>query len=125
MNKNEPIAKDFNIEEANQVEVPIKVVRISNDLEMIKDNTGTIHDPDVLYFYVSKGGNVRHALRDAMGVLKTQKDKFQAVLKYNGVEVSFGRDEKYLDILDYIYAIEEFLDNSKNYENNPNFTQGV
>lgn len=106
---NELTEKDFNNEEANQTRTTIEIVKISPDLEMIKDTTGTIYDLKSLHFFVSKGGNVRHALRDAMGILKTQKDKSHAVLKYKEFETSFGRDEEFADILGYIYAVEEFM----------------
>ncbi|MBQ7798348.1 MAG: hypothetical protein IJ371_04425 [Clostridia bacterium] len=128
MNNDQLIEKDLNkkdylnIEQANQEKVvSIKFVKISEDLEMIKDESGIICGPDVLYFYVSKGGKVRHALRDAMGVLKTQKDKSHAILKYKEFEVSFGRDEKLIDILGYIYAIEDFMKNQA-ILSNPNFS---
>ena len=89
----------------------IEIIKISPDLEMIKDTTGTFYDLGSLHFIVPKGGNVRHALRDAIGYLKTQKDKTHAVLKYKEFEVSFGRDEKFADILDYIYSVDEFMKN--------------
>jgi len=110
MNKNRPVEKDFNIEESNQeTEVLIKIVKISEDLEMIKDESGVIYEPDTLHFYVPKGGKVRHALRDAMGYLKSQKDKSKAVFKYKEFEVSFRRDEKFADVLGFIYAVDEFM----------------
>lgn len=121
MNKNQPTSKDFNIEDANQGRTTtIEIVKISPDLEMFKDNTGIIYDSNTLHFFVPKGANVRHALRDAMGVLKTQKDKIYAVLKYKEFEVSFGRDEKFADILGYIYAVEDFM--KSQFSTNPNFS---
>ncbi len=88
---------------------------------MVKDTTGIVYDTSVLHFLVPKGVNVRHALRDAMGVLKTEKDKTHAVLKYKEFEVSFGRDEKFVDILDYIYAVDDFM-KSQTISSNSNFS---
>ena len=123
MNKNVSTSKDFNVNEAEEVRTTtIEIVKVSPNLEMIKDNTGIIYDSSALHFFVSKGGNVRHALRDAMGVLKTEKDKTHAVLKYKEFEVSFGRDEKFVDILDYIYNVDDFMKN-QTLSSNSNFSR--
>lgn len=110
MNNDKATSKDFNIEEVNQIKTTtIEIVKISSNLEMIKDNTGIIYDLGSLHFIVPKGGNVRRALRDAMEYLQTQKDQICAVLKYKEFEVSFRRDEKFADVLGYVYAVEEFI----------------
>ena len=112
MNENQPTSKDFNIEEANGVRTTtIEIVKISTDLEMIKDNSGTIYDLETLHFIVPKGGKIVDAVKDAMGYLKTQKDKTKAELKYKGIEVSFTRDDKIKEILDRICAINDFIEN--------------
>ncbi|MBQ8430841.1 MAG: hypothetical protein IJX26_02720 [Clostridia bacterium] len=122
MNENKQTAENFNAEGTNQERKgTITIVRISDCLEMIRDESGILYPSDALYFFVSKGGNVRHALRDAIGVLKTEKDKTHAVLKYKEFEVSFGRDEKFVDILDYIYAVDDFM-KSQTISSNPNFS---
>ena len=56
---------------------------------MIKDNTVIMCDFVTLHFSVSKGGNVRQALRGVARVLETQKDKSKAVLKSKEFEMSF------------------------------------
>ena len=121
MNKNQLTSKDFNIEEANEVRTAtIEIIKISPDLEMIKDATGTIYDLDTIHFFVPKGGKIVDAVKDAMGYLKTQKDKTRAELKYKGIEVPFTRDSKIKEILDLICAIEEFIEND--FSTNPNFS---
>ena len=112
MNENQLTSKDFNIEEANGVRTTtIEIVKISTDLEVIKDNSGTIYDLETLHFIVPKGGKIVDAVKDAMGYLKTQKDKTKAELKYKGIEVPFTRDDKIKEILDRICAINDFIEN--------------
>ena len=121
MNKNELTAKNFNIEEANQIRTTtIEIVKISSDLEMIKDNSGMIFDSSIVHFIVPKDGKIVDAVKDAIGYLKTQKDKTRAELRYKGIEVPFTRDSKIMEILDLICAIEEFIESD--FSTNPNFS---
>ena len=121
MNKNLPTSKDFNMQDANEVRTTtIEIVKISPDLEMIKDSSGTIFDIDTLHFFVPQGGKIVDAVKDAMGYLKTQKDKTKAMLKYKGIEIPFTRDDKIIQVLDRIAAIESFIEND--YSSNPNFS---
>jgi len=121
MNKNLPTSKDFNMQDANEVRTTtIEIVKISPDLEMIKDSSGAIFDIDTLHFFVPQGGKIVDAVKDAMGYLKTQKDKTKAMLKYKGIEIPFTRDDKIIPVLDRIAAIESFIEND--YSSNPNFS---
>ena len=73
MKKDELMSKDSNVSETRVA--TIEIVKLSANLEMIKDNSGVVYDSSVLHFLVPKGAKVRYALREAMEVLKTQTDK--------------------------------------------------
>ena len=107
MKKDELMSKDSNVSETRVA--TIEIVKLSANLEMIKDNSGVVYDSSVLHFLVPKGAKVRYALREAMEVLKTQTDKTSAVLKYKEFEVSFGKDEEFAELMDYICEVEDFM----------------
>lgn len=117
------MSKKINITDNNEVKsTTIEIVKVSENVEMIKDSTGILYDPSVLYFIATKGVRARLALRDAMNVLKAEKDTTKAVLKYKEFEVSFGRDENFADVLGYIYALEDFMKNQAAHLSSPNFS---
>ena len=95
-----------------------KKIKLSEDLDQIIDNTGTLYTGKVLYCVVT--GSLRHAVMEAMANLKSSKNKdiIHGVIKYEGFEVEFRREDRWQDVLDLVVAVSDFKESFDRRNNN-------
>ena len=95
--------------EYNITEVIVKMIEVSKDLVVYVDKSGDFFPSDELYCKVRIGGNVKEALKDAIAYLHLKENAGKnLVFKFNDIEIRFGREDKYSDILKLLQAAKEF-----------------
>ncbi len=98
--------------------LPLKKIKLSEDLYQIIDNTETLYTGDVLYVVVT--GSLRYAVMEAVAALKSTKYKnmTHGIIKYKGFEVEFRREDRWKDLLETIAGVEDFTEQFNRRNNN-------